>query len=133
MNLIIGGAYQGKTDYAKEMYSLADYDIANGKNIGLENINEAAKKPCIKNFHLLVRNVVSEGGSAIETAEKILHENPHIIIVTDEVGGGIIPLEKADRVWREEVGRTCCYLAKNAKTVTRIISGLPMVIKEKKS
>lgn len=133
MKMIIGGAYQGKTEYAKKIYSLSDNDIADGEKISLGNIDEAVRKPCLKCFHLLVKNILSDGGKPIEAAEKILRENPDIIIVTDEIGCGIIPLEKADRVWREETGRACCLLAQNAETVTRIIAGLPVVIKENKA
>lgn len=129
MIMIIGGACQGKTEYVKRTYSLCDKDILNGESVAKASL---VNIPCIKNFHLFIKNVTENGGSALEAAEIILNNNPDIIIVTDEIGSGIIPLEKADRIWREQVGITCCYLADKAESVTRIICGLPMVIKGKK-
>lgn len=130
MKMIIGGAYQGKTEYAKIRYSLNDCDIIDGKNINSDKISNIA---CIKNFHLFIKNILENGEKPIDIVKKILHENPEIIIISDEIGNGIIPIEKSDRIWREEVGRTCCYLVKEAEIVIRIIGGLPVILKEKKS
>ena len=50
-------------------------------------------------------------------------------IVCDEVGSGVVPMEKTDRLWRERVGRTCCDLAEKADTVVRVFCGIGQVIK----
>ena len=51
------------------------------------------------------------------------------VVVCDEVGNGVIPLEKARRLGREATGRLCCRLAKEATRVVRLVAGIPTVIK----
>ena len=56
-------------------------------------------------------------------------ENPDIVIIINEIGAGIIPLEKSERIWREETGRAGCILAENSAEVVRVICGIPVKIK----
>ena len=51
-------------------------------------------------------------------------QNPRIVIVTNEVGYGIVPMEKEERVWRELCGRTCTNLASFADEVVRVCCGI---------
>ncbi len=51
------------------------------------------------------------------------------VVVCDEVGSGVIPLEKARRLGREATGRLCCQLAREATQVVRLVAGIPTVIK----
>ncbi len=106
MRLIVGGASQGKTRYANESYG-----------------------GCVRDFHLTVRRWLDQGLDPVAESEKFLLENPDAVIVMDEIGCGIIPIERADRLWREAVGRVGCYLARRAKTVERVVCGIPTKIK----
>ena len=54
-----------------------------------------------------------------DETEKILSDNPDIVIITDEIGSGIVPLDVKEREWREVHGRICCQLAGRADTVSR--------------
>jgi len=38
-------------------------------------------------------------------------------------------MDKCDREWREAVGRTCCYIAKKADEVVRVVCGVGNRIK----
>ena len=51
------------------------------------------------------------------------------LIIMDEIGCGIIPLEKSERLWREAVGNVGCFLAERAEGVERIICGTAVRIK----
>ena len=51
------------------------------------------------------------------------------VIVMDEVGSGIVPMEKADRLWREACGRCGCMIAARADRVIRLVCGIPTIIK----
>ncbi len=51
------------------------------------------------------------------------------MLICDEVGGGVTPLDREDRDWRELVGRTCCALAETAEAVYRVHCGLGVRIK----
>jgi len=39
----------------------------------------------------------------------------------DEIGNGIIPIEKSERIWREEAGKVGCYVTEfNGKNMAII-------------
>ena len=55
-----------------------------------------------------------------------------LVITCDEIGCGIVPIDRADENWREAVGRLCCALAQKADAVVRVIAGVPQFIKGEK-
>ena len=61
--------------------------------------------------------------------DEILEKNPAAVITCDEIGCGIVPIDRADENWREAVGRLCCALAQKADAVVRVIAGVPQFIK----
>ncbi len=124
MILVIGGAYSGKTDFAMRRFSLRETDILDGAECTPE---QAYSCRAIKNFQLFVKRFGNESGAAL--AEQLSRQNPDIIIIADEIGSGIIPMEKSDRIWREETGRACCYIAGKSRAVARMCCGIPAVIK----
>lgn len=50
-------------------------------------------------------------------------------VIATEVGGGVVPLDRAEREARERAGRLNCLLAGRAETVVRVFCGIPQVIK----
>ena len=46
-----------------------------------------------------------------------------------EVGSGVIPGSREDRVFREATGRLCVLLARRADAVVRVVAGIPVAIK----
>ena len=50
-------------------------------------------------------------------------------VICDEMGCGVVPLERADRERREAIGRLCCALAREAQAVYRLQCGLAMRLK----
>lgn len=121
MILIVGGAYQGKLGYAKKRYSLNENDIIEGDD--MQNISSAK---CIDRFE---KFVYESGESAVKAAEKLLTENPEVIIILTETCSGIIPLDKTERRRRELVGQTGCFLAERAESVIRMTCGIPQLLK----
>jgi len=53
----------------------------------------------------------------------------NLVIVSNEVGNGIVPQNPLARRFREEQGRLNIELAKRADLVVQITAGLPMVLK----
>ena len=51
------------------------------------------------------------------------------VVIATEVGGGVVPIEKGDREYRETVGRICCELAAMAEEVERVYCGIPTILK----
>ena len=72
---------------------------------------------------------MEQGKDPTVMALTLAEKNPEIIFVCDEIGCGIVPMDRKERGWREAVGRMCCALAAQAQQVERVICGIPMVIK----
>ncbi|MBQ9661646.1 MAG: bifunctional adenosylcobinamide kinase/adenosylcobinamide-phosphate guanylyltransferase [Oscillospiraceae bacterium] len=51
------------------------------------------------------------------------------IVIATETGGGLIPMDPAERRRREDAGRLACLLAERAETVIRVCCGLPQLLK----
>ena len=57
-------------------------------------------------------------------AETIYNANPDRILVTDEIGYGIVPMDPFEREYREETGRICCLLAEKSEEIWRVCCGI---------
>ena len=57
-------------------------------------------------------------------AETIYNANLDRILVTDEIGYGIVPIDPFEREYREETGRICCLLAEKSEEVWRVCCGI---------
>lgn len=51
------------------------------------------------------------------------------VVIATEVGGGVVPIDPAQRRGREAAGRLACLLAERADTVIRVSCGLPRLLK----
>ena len=51
------------------------------------------------------------------------------VVTATEVGGGVVPVEAAQRAARENAGRLACLLAERADCVVQMFCGLPTVLK----
>ena len=120
MKLYIGGTGNGQMELARAESGLMPVTCTP---------ESALHAPAIGDFHLLVRQVLEDGGDARTFAERLLAENPDALVVSDEIGLGIVPLDPFERRWREETGRALCVLAEGAQRVTRVYCGIPQVIK----
>ncbi len=103
--LYIGGAGQGKYALARRIHGV--------------------QAPIVDALHARVRDVLAQGGDPMALLPALQGQ----IVLCDEVGCGIVPLERAERDWREAVGRLCCALAAHADLVVRVTAGLPQVLK----
>ena len=124
MTLITGGAYSGKTEFAIKKFNIKSTDIIDGAECSLEQVFACR---AIRNFQLLVKRFGTNDGAAL--TRTIHMENPDLIIITNEIGSGIIPMEKSDRIWREETGRAGCAAAGFSDLVVRMCCGIPTAIK----
>lgn len=124
MILVIGGAGQGKRDYAQEKFSVSRW--LEGDRCREEEVLSAQG---ICHFELLVKRMMEKQEDPMIFAEKLVKSNKDIIILSDEIGCGLVPVDDFMRRYREEQGRVCTYLATNAKEVHRVFCGIGRVIK----
>lgn len=126
MNLIIGGTHQGKKQYAATTYNIPDNSWQDGATCPMESIYTTL---AIHNFHLYLRRLLSEREDVKNFAEELFMKNPSLLIVTDEVGYGIVPIDREERIWREACGRVCTVLAEKSDSVVRVCCGIGQKIK----
>ena len=53
----------------------------------------------------------------------------YVSSVCEEIGLGIVPADREERLWRDVTGRLCCLLAEEAEEVYRLWCGLPQRLK----
>ena len=128
MILITGGAYEGKTEYAADFLKINPDEILDGD---MCPVQKAFSAVCIKNFQRLIKRLINEKIDPIDFAHRLIRENNKLTIITDEIGCGIIPANKSDRLWRETVGRVCSLIASESVCVIRLSCGIPTAIKGK--
>lgn len=128
MDLYVGGSSQGKLLYVLNKYNIPYQEeyIADGRVCTRE---ELFTKKIINYFHEYIRRLLEDGIELEDLITLLLQRNPEIIIISNEVGYGIIPMEKKDRVYREVVGRCLTALAKEATVFERIVCGFGMRLK----
>lgn len=153
MLLVIGGSFQGKLEYVKEQYKntgreLLSEEIADGDSLALRLSDDKWQQiKVVHGLHLFVYQqlkkqleAVKAGSAAIPLPDalaaacerqlkELLAANAELVLICDEVGYGIVPLDETERCYREAVGRLLCSLAKQADGMVRIVGGLPIRIK----
>ena len=122
MILIIGGAYQGKTEYAKKTYGLQDADIFTCEHTDIDPNARAIRH--LERFALACVRAGKEPAEELKTLE--LSEK---ILICEDISCGVVPMDAVEREWREAVGRMNAMLAAKAARVTRLFCGLPLELK----
>lgn len=126
MDFIIGGCFQGKREYVKKKYGFTESDFIDAKDI---KNNDMQGKRCLVGFHRFIRTLLLEGADIEKNVTLLLEKNDIRVIISDEIGYGIVPIDAFEREYRELVGRQCCILAQKAERVVRVVSGIAAAIK----
>lgn len=84
----------------------------------------------VTDFQKYIRRELEKERDVSELAEQIILKNPDVILVSQEVGYGVVPVDAFDRKYREAVGRVCTKLAAYSHKVTRVVCGIGTVIKD---
>ena len=108
MKLYIGGMGQGQEMLARQ---------------------ENPQAEIITDFHVLVRTWIDDGLDPQEQTAMLCQMHPQAVIVSDEVGCGVVPMGRENRFWREQVGRAQCLIAARSEQVTRVLCGIGVRIK----
>lgn len=122
MELIIGGAYQGKRSFAREKFGFSEDEIFTCTDADID-----FSKPCIDKLEDFVLACVRTG---IDPLEKLKGQDlSGKIIICMDIFCGVVPIDATMRLWRHTTGLVCQYLAKNADGVYRIYCGLEQRLK----
>ncbi len=124
MVLIIGGAYQGKLDFAKTAFTLSEDDIfiCNGSEIDFS-------KRCVGSIEEFTLACVQNGIDPSEHFKAHREEWKNSILICEDIFCGVVPMGAQLRAWRQATGRLCQYLSREAEQVSRIFCGLEQRLK----
>ena len=124
MVLIIGGAYQGKLDYAKVTFSIADNEVFTCDSAEIDFSRRCIY--CIEEFTLAcVRETIDPTEYFRSRREKWEDS----ILICRDIFCGVVPLDAEMRAWRQATGRLCRYLSGEAAQVSRLFCGLEQRLK----
>ena len=107
MVLIIGGYAAGKRAYAREVLGYREEEFT---------CDPAVPAPVLYNLQDCTGLTVEDLSS-------------REVVICNEVGCGLVPVDPVERARREEIGRLCIALAQRARRVIRVVCGIGTVIK----
>ena len=123
-HIIMGGAFQGKTQYATKIYP--GLKLTDGFNCPLDEIENCV---AVNKFHSFTRRWLLEGRTK-EALLTMLENNRNLqLLISDEIGYGLVPIDDFEREYREFHGRVMTELAEQADCVERVVCGIPQRIK----
>ncbi len=136
MKLVIGGYSQGKLNYVlNEKVNeniLTDVFIIDGKLPNVEQMQEVidnSKVVIVNHFHEWMRESILQGNNPEQEILHFTDKVPNSIVISDEIGNGIVPIDRFEREYRERTGRILIKLAEQADEVVRVICGIGQKIK----
>ena len=124
MRIITGGAFQGKRTFAEKLYPGVEW--TDGGRCALDEIRTCR---AVYGFHEFVKRWLKQGKSWEELASLMLEENRDLILICDEIGCGLVPVDAFEREYRESTGRIMNALAEQAERVDRVVCGIGRRIK----
>ena len=150
MKLVIGGYAQGKLHYVQQNMILQreqrneseqkkqpETVILDGT---LDLFRKTAEKQSagqspggsqviVNHLHRYIREQLRNGTNPEEAITDFVRKYPDCILICDEIGSGIVPMETEERIYRERTGRILEQLAAQADEVVRVVCGIGQRIK----
>lgn len=140
MIFIIGGYAQGKLSFAKSL--IKSRNCQNSNNTIDCMITEEPLYPgsdsdadgfCIfHHINIWARKTYSQNPDPEFAWNQIcaMHSRfPDLIMISEEIGNGIVPMDRDERLFREWMGRLQCRIAAESDQVYRVHCGLAQKIK----
>lgn len=140
--LVLGGAFQGKTKWAKEYWKIPKEDCFDVRE---EDFKKETKRlyeaKLVAHIEKMVEwycqhEVEGKNQTSVQDLEKcwikiekLWKDGKFSILVVDEIGYGMVPMKRNDRRYRELTGRITCKFAEQADEVYRVIAGIPQRLK----
>lgn len=122
MELIIGGAYQGKRAFAQEQLGIPETEIFTCEGTAID-----FSKKCIDKLEEYVLACIRRGVDPLEQLKQADLEDK--VIICMDMFCGVVPIDAEMRLWRHTTGLVCQYLARRASAVHRIFCGLEQRLK----
>ena len=157
MILVIGGLAQGKLHYVKRNYAngedeqemlvldgtlrlVSDTEMARVTAGEVQTMSgkqpteqpaerQTAAQVVVNHLHRYIREQLQQGTDPEKAIANFREEHPDCILICDEIGNGIVPMEAEERIYRERTGRILEQLAAQADEVVRVVCGIGQKLK----
>ena len=126
MKLVIGGYANGKLDYVLGRPEAQAYRVYDGC---LPEEAEWLEQVIIDHLNLWIKKQLEEQQNPEQRLDEFLKQCPDCILISDEIGNGIVPMDAFEREYREKNGRILIELAKQADEVVRVVCGIGQKLK----
>ena len=120
MILIIGGAYQGKLDFAKEVFGITDCDV----HVCNCDVIDFSKRCIYK-----IEEFTACHPDPVSYFEVNREDWQNSILILQDIFCGVVPIAAENRAWRQNTARLAQYLSREATQVSRIFCGLEQRLK----
>lgn len=120
MILIIGGAYQGKLDYAKTAFQICDEDVFTCTEDDID-----FSRRCIYS----IEEFVYHHPDPVSFFRAHREEWQDSVLILQDIFCGVVPMGAENRAWRQKTGRLAQFLSREAAQVSRIFCGLEQRLK----
>lgn len=124
MRLIIGGAYQGKLDFAIDTFQLKREDVFTCADASID-----FSKRCIDKIEEFTFACIKAKVDPVAYFADRREQWKDNILICRDMSCGVVPMGADMRQWRQDTGRLCQYLAREAQSVHRIFCGLEQKLK----
>ena len=118
MILIIGGAYQGKLDFARNTLGVCDIYTCTGEMIDFSH-------GCIYK----IEEFTFAHPDPVGYFEAHRAQWQDSVLILEDIFSGVVPMGQENRAWRQRTGRLAQYLSREADRVSRIFCGLEQRLK----
>lgn len=124
MVLIIGGAFQGKLEYAKQALAVQDGEIFTCQADTID-----FSKRCVCALEAFTWACTQSGVDPIAYFREHRQQWGNSVLICQDIFCGVVPMGAQLRQWRQDTARLCQYLAGQASQVSRIFCGLEQRLK----
>ena len=116
----------GEKGVCRETSERKREDFTDGTSCAFSDIYHAK---VLFHFHEYIRRMLEQEMSVQDLAEQLWMKNPDLVLISNELGYGVVPMDVFDRNYRETTGRVCTEIASWADAVYRVVCGIGTKIK----
>ena len=139
MVFVTGPLASGKSAWVREKLGIRDENIIRSSDIfqapeenarQSQNLNpRTPEKICVTDVQDLVGKDIMSEEELTELADRLAGFRA---VVATEVGCGVIPIDRGERIRRENAGRLACLLSERADRVVLVQCGIGIPVKQRK-
>ena len=126
MILYVGGHASGMEHIIKDKYA-DDCIVISGLHEWIRE--ELERHIASENSYDVLTKMIEEKLSSLIEEKRTGAEKDRVIISSDLIGSGVVPVDSFDRCWREVTGRVLTDIAAGAEEVYRVICGIAQKLK----